>query len=249
MTPKLTKDGSLRTLVGVCTYNEAGNIAEVLTRITAALPQADVLVVDDGSPDRTAELAESFASTHDRPDAIRCLVRDQRGLGGAIRTAMQVAIDDGYDLFCNLDADLSHDPADLPKLVELVGGGEADVAVGSRYVPGGSIVGWPWHRKWMSRAINSIARRKLGLPVQDASGSFRCYRVAKLADLELGDGSSEAYSKGYSFLQEVLLKLHHAGARLAESPIVFTERVVGKSKLNLREAVRSGWTVLSLSRT
>ena len=228
--------------MAICTYNEAGNIHEVLTRITNALPEADVLVVDDNSPDHTSELAEAFARSHESDQSVRCLVRRERGLGGAIRAAMKVAIDDRYDLFCNLDADLSHDPADLPRLVHLVASGDAEVAVGSRYVPGGAIIGWPIHRKWMSRTINAIARRQLGLPVNDASGSFRCYRVSRLAALDLDAESSD----GYSFLQEVLLRLHLCGARMVELPITFTERVVGDSKLNLREAIRSGWTVFRL---
>lgn len=235
-------DGPLRILVAVCTYNEASNIGEVLTRITTALPEADVLVVDDNSPDQTSKLAKEFARSYHDGQKVRCIVRRQRGLGGAIRAAMQLAIDEGYDLFCNLDADLSHDPADLPQLIHRVASGEVDVAVGSRYVDGGKIVGWPPHRKWMSRTINTIAQRKLGLPVNDASGSFRCYRVSRLADLNLDLDSSD----GYSFLQEVLLRLHRAGATIAELPITFTERVAGDSKLNFREAIRSGWTVFRL---
>ncbi|EMI42429.1 polyprenol monophosphomannose synthase [Rhodopirellula sp. SWK7] len=232
---------NLRILVGVCTYNEAGNVTSLLSRISDALPDADILVVDDDSPDGTAERVRQFAESRDRADSIKCLVRDQRGLGGAILAAMIAAIDGGYDLFCNLDADLSHDPADLPRLVAAVGDG-CDVAVGSRYVPDGEIVGWPLRRKWMSRWINLIARRRLGLPVNDASGSFRCYRVSKLAELDLDDQPSE----GYSFLQEVLLKLHHHGATFTEVPITFTERTIGDSKLNFREAIRSGWTVLRM---
>ncbi|MCM2370324.1 polyprenol monophosphomannose synthase [Aporhodopirellula aestuarii] len=230
-----------RILVGVCTYNEAGNIESLLTRISDALPTADILVVDDNSPDGTANQVDQFAQAKGRADSIRCLIREQRGLGGAIRAAMMAAIDGRYDLFCNLDADLSHDPADLPRLVAAVEHG-CDVAVGSRYVADGEIVGWPLRRKWMSRWINLIARRRLGLPVKDASGSFRCYRVSKLAELDLDNQPSE----GYSFLQEVLLKLHQHGATFKEVPITFTERTVGDSKLDFREAVRSGWTVFRL---
>lgn len=232
---------NLRILVGICTYNEAGNIKAMLQRIGDALPTADILVVDDGSPDGTAARVATFAEANERQDSIRCIVREERGLGGAILAAMNASIEGGYDLFCNLDADLSHDPADLPRLVSAVADG-FDVAVGSRYVPGGEIVGWPVRRKWMSRWINWITRFRLGLPVNDASGSFRCYRVAALSRLDLNDQPSE----GYSFLQEVLLKLHRQGATFTEVPITFTERAVGDSKLDFREAVRSGWTVLRL---
>ncbi|TWT94342.1 polyprenol monophosphomannose synthase [Neorhodopirellula pilleata] len=232
----------MRILVAVCTYNEADNIHEVLTRIITAVPEADVLVVDDDSPDQTSELVEQFSRSCDGQHTVRCLVRHERGLGGAIRQAMKVAVEERYDLFCNLDADLSHDPADLPGLIDLIASAKVDIAVGSRYVPGGDIVGWPMHRKWMSRTINAVARRKLGLPVNDASGSFRCYRVSRLAELDLDAESSD----GYSFLQEVLLRLHRSGATMAELPIRFTERIAGDSKLNFREAIRSGWTVFRL---
>ncbi|WP_404309281.1 polyprenol monophosphomannose synthase [Neorhodopirellula lusitana] len=232
-----------RTLVGICTYNEAGNIREMLTRVAAALPDADILVVDDGSPDGTAELVRQFAAQHSAPGNVNCHVREDRGLGGAIRAAMQTAITERYQLFCNLDADLSHDPADLPRLVQAVLESDVDVAVGSRYVPGGQIHGWPTRRKWMSRFINSLAKRKANLPVNDASGSFRCYRVACLERL---DWQAE-WSNGYSFIQQILLRLKKLGATFTEVPITFTERVQGNSKLDLREAVRSGWTVLRLS--
>lgn len=232
---------NLKILVGVCTYNEAGNVRELLRQIRTALPNADVLVVDDNSPDGTAVVVRDFAQ-HDAGSAsIECLVRNQRGLGGAIRTAMMTAINNGYDLFCNLDADLSHCPADLPRLVDAVLAG-ADVAVGSRYVAGGEIVGWPLRRKWMSRSINALTRRRLGLPVRDASGSFRCYRVSQIARLDLSDQSYE----GYAFIQEVLLRLHLAGAKFTEVPITFTERVTGESKLSLAEAIRSGWTIFRM---
>jgi dolichol-phosphate mannosyltransferase len=219
-------------------------VAALLQRITDALPTADLLIVDDNSPDGTADEVRRFASEHESPVSITCHVRDKRGLGGAIRTAMMAAIDDGYDLFCNLDADLSHNPADLPRLVAAMTDA-VDVAVGSRYVPGGEIVGWPLRRKLMSRWINAIARRRLGLPVNDASGSFRCYRVSRLAELDLSDDSYE----GYAFIQEVLLRLHRAGASFAEVPITFTERVIGTSKLHLAEAIRSAWKVFRMKRT
>lgn len=230
-----------RILVGVCTYNESENVHELLSRILGALPGVDILVVDDSSPDGTAAIVRQFAQFNDQPN-VRCLVRDRRGLGGAIRAAMRESMDGGYEWFCNLDGDLSHDPADLPRLIDAVLEQDADVAVGSRYVTGGEIIGWPRYRRWMSRAINSITRRRLRLPIKDASGSFRCYRVDRLKRLNLDDNQSE----GYSFLQQVLLDLHRDGAKVIEVPITFTERVSGSSKLNFREAVRSGWTVFTM---
>jgi len=211
-------------------------------------------VVDDLSPDGTAAEVDLYRMTNVQSDSsfatansgeIRCLVRhEERGLGSAIRAAMQAALDDGYELFCNLDADLSHDPADLSRLIEeLEQNNTVDVAIGSRYVTGGNIVGWPAHRKWMSRVVNSFARRMLRLPVRDASGSLRCYRVESLGEVRL---SSEDYD-GYAFLQQVLLRMHRNGASMVELPITFTERVHGKSKLSFREAFRSCRTLLKMT--
>ncbi|WP_368861080.1 polyprenol monophosphomannose synthase [Rhodopirellula halodulae] len=233
-------------LVGICTYNEAANIRSMLAGIRQALPEAVCLVVDDNSPDGTAEMAREFARENGCEQNVWVKVReDERGLGGAIRAAMQVAIDNGFDLFCNLDADLSHDPVDLPRLVETCLSENADVVVGSRYVSGGAIVGWPWRRRVMSGMINGFTRTLLRLPVRDASGSYRCYRVERLAGLDPPRNPSD----GYAFIQEVLMRLHREGARCVEVPITFTERRHGTSKLDLPEAVRSGLTVFRLLAT
>ncbi|WP_286762844.1 MULTISPECIES: polyprenol monophosphomannose synthase [Rhodopirellula] len=232
-----------RILVGICTYNEAANVKTMLTKIREALPNAVCLVVDDDSPDGTAEIARRYAEESGASDSVLVKVRkDERGLGGAIRAAMQTAIDGKYDLFCNMDADLSHDPADLPRLVSTCLDENADVVVGSRYIEGGAIVGWPWRRKVMSGLINGFTRKMLRLPVRDASGSYRCYRVRCLAGLDPPRNPSD----GYAFIQEVLLRLHRDGAKCVEVPITFTERVHGTSKLNFREAMRSSLTVFRL---
>lgn len=229
-------------MVGVCTYNEAANIEPLLARLRAALPSADLLIVDDDSPDGTAQRVRALSADD---GAIRLLVREnQRGLGGAIRLAMETAIDDGYDYFLNLDGDLSHDPDQLPELLRTArASSEVDVVIGSRYLPGGSIQGWPLRRKIMSRLVNGFATLCLDLPVKDCSGSMRCYRVAALRSLDL----ATIESNGYAFLEEVLVHLNRRGAAMVEVPITFTERKHGQSKLTLREASQSAMKMFGLA--
>ncbi|TWU33802.1 polyprenol monophosphomannose synthase [Novipirellula artificiosorum] len=233
-----------RVLVGVCTYNEASNILPLVDRIRAALPDADLLIVDDNSPDGTAALIEdSFADD----DAIRMIVRNnERGLGGAILRAMEEAIEGEYEFFLNLDGDLSHDPAQLPSLLEKAATSpQIDVVIGSRYVSGGQLLGWPWHRRLMSRLVNQFATLCLRLPVRDCSGSMRCYRVSTLKTADLAG----LRSQGYSLLEELLVQLNRQGAKMAEVPITFTDRERGSSKLTLQEAVRSIVQMLRLGFT
>lgn len=215
----------------------------MLTGLRQAIPMADILVVDDQSNDGTGELVLGFAN---EDPAIRLVVREhERGLGSAIRKAMQVAVDEGYDYFMNLDGDLSHDPAQLPSLLEMAQSDpKIDVVIGSRYVTGGAIVGWPVHRKLMSRLVNRFATVCLGLPVKDCSGSMRCYRVGALVELNL----ETIKSQGYAVLEELLVKLHRQGAKMAEVPITFTDRQRGKSKLTLTEALRSTAQIISMAR-
>ncbi len=228
-------------LVGVCTYNEAANIEEMIYRLRQSLPQADLLIVDDNSPDGTGAIACAMA---DGNENLRVMVREnERGLGSAIRAAMQVAIDENYQYFINLDGDLSHDPHDLPTLLSKASSDPAiDVVVGSRYVKGGRIVGWPRHRRLVSRLVNRFATLCLRLPVSDCSGSMRCYRVSALAEMDL----SRLRSQGYSLLEEILLLLKQRDATMVEVPITFTDRQRGKSKLTLREALRSAAQIVRM---
>ena len=225
---------SVRVLVGVCTYNEVGNVSALVSRLRSALPEADILFVDDNSPDRTSDEVRRCASEDDR---VRLIERfDERGLGSAIIRAAVVAVDDDYDFFINLDADLSHDPAQLPALLQAAIQDDAvDVAIGSRYVAGGKIVGWPLRRRIMSRMVNRFATIFLRLPVRDCSGSMRCYRVSTLRDLDL----TSLQCEGYALLEELLVRLNRPGRKMVERPITFTERQDGESKLTLREAIRS----------
>jgi dolichol-phosphate mannosyltransferase len=225
-------------LIAVCTLNEAENIGDLIAQLRSELPAADVLVIDDNSSDQTGQIVAQLASCD---PSITLRVRlHERGLGTAIRDAMQSAIDQHYDVFLNLDADFSHPPARLPALLDRFQQRPVvDVVIGSRYVPGGAIVGWPLRRRMISRAVNRFATLCLRLPVQDCSGSMRCYRVSALKHVDLAN----LRSSGYSVLEEILLKLHRGGATFAEVPITFTERQLGESKLTIREALRSAWRI------
>lgn len=220
-----------RLLVSLATYNEAENIGPLIQEIHRYVPQADILVIDDNSPDGTAERVQELAKTDPR---IHLLRRPGKlGLGTAIVTAMRYAIAQGYDLLLNLDADFSHPPRYIPGL--LAGMAQRDVMIGSRYVRGGGTANWPWQRRWISRSVNWLVRFLLRTPASDASGAFRCYRVGLLRRVPL----ERIQSRGYSFQQEVLFRCHLAGARIGEYPILFENRRAGASKVNPREALRS----------
>ncbi len=233
---------SNRVLIAVCTLNEADNIIPLVTQLRTAVPAAKIMVVDDNSPDGTAELVSELTN-HD-PLLQIVVRRNERGLGSAIRHAMQSAVEQQYTLFVNLDADFSHDPTQIPQLIErATESPEIDVVIGSRYVPGGKIVGWPLHRKLMSGMVNRFATLCLRLPVKDCSGSMRCYRVAALERI----GMSNVCIDGYAVLEELLVMLRRNGSKFAELPITFTDRQLGESKLTLREALRSMSQIISLA--
>ncbi|GIW92921.1 MAG: glycosyl transferase [Pirellulaceae bacterium] len=222
-------------LVSTATYNERENLPELLQRIWQAVPHADVLVVDDNSPDGTGKWAEEYAAREPR---LRVVIRPAKlGLGSAILLAIEQAIAGRYRFFAHLDADLSHDPAHLPEMLRLVEeapeGSGPDCVIGSRYVAGGSVAGWPLRRKLMSRLVNAYARLLLRLAVRDCSGGFRLYRVEALAKLE----PASIRARGYAFLEEILWHLACHGCRFAEVPIRFVDRQRGRSKINSREAL------------
>jgi dolichol-phosphate mannosyltransferase len=220
-----------RVLVALATYNERDNLAPLVGAIRAAVPAADVLVLDDNSPDGTGKVADDLAAA----DAHVHVVHrpGKLGLGTAILAAMRYALEQDYDLLVTMDADFSHHPRYLPAL--LAGMGKHDVMIGSRYVRGGGTENWPLVRKVISASVNLLVRFLMRLPAHDCSGGYRCYRVALLRRAELG----RLLSHGYSFQQEVLYRCRRAGARLGETPIVFENRRAGASKVNAREAVRS----------
>lgn len=222
-----------RTLVAVATYNEIENLPELSGQIFAHLPETDLLVIDDGSPDGTGEWAAAQAAENPR---FLLLERGaKKGLGTAVLEAFRSAIEGGYDYLINLDADFSHPPALLPLLLDTAVREKIDVVIGSRYVKGGKIIGWPLTRKVMSRGINTWARLFLRLPTKDNSGSMRCYRVDALRKLDL----AQIRSQGYSFFEEVLFRLKKRGATFREIPITFTDRVRGSSKINKKEALKA----------
>lgn len=227
-----------RTLVAIATYNEVENLPTLVDAIQQALPDADLLVVDDNSPDGTGRWCDERATTDPR---LRVLHRAGKlGLGSATYAAMRVALADGYDVFCTLDADWSHPPDRLPALVAALD--RVDVAIGSRYCPGGKIVGWPLRRRVASRVVNTAARWLLRLPTRDSSGAFRAYRVEALGSLDL-----EAMREtGYAYLEEVLWRLKRGGATFAEAPITFTERRAGASKISWREGARAARILVAL---
>ena len=215
----------MRVAVVVPTYNEAGTIVEVCERVRGALPDAEIVVVDDASPDGTAELARAAG---DRVGRIVVLERDGKdGLGAAYRAGFALAIERGADVCVQLDADLSHDPAVLPALVSNVEHG-ADLAIGSRYVPGGVTENWPWRRRALSRWGNRYAAGVLGLAVNDATAGLRAYSVDALRRMDYSTVATE----GYGFQVEMTHRLVRAEGKIVEFPITFRERTTGESKLS-----------------
>ncbi len=229
--PPTDPAGPPRLLVSLATYNERDNLQRLIEEIHRYVPHAHVLVVDDNSPDGTGRLADELAAADPR---VRVLHRPGKlGLGTATLAAMRYAMDRGYDLLQNMDADFSHPPRFLPAI--LAGMDRHDVMIGSRYTRGGGTENWPLKRRVISRCVNMLVRFLFRMPVKDASGAYRCYRVAMLRQAHL----ERTRSRGYSFQQEVLFRCHKAGAKLGETPIVFENRRAGASKVNAREALRS----------
>ncbi|MFQ3593271.1 MAG: polyprenol monophosphomannose synthase [Gemmataceae bacterium] len=227
-----------RVLVSLATYNERPNLELLLPAIVHYWPLADILVIDDNSPDGTGEYVRQLASQDRR---FRLIARPSKlGLGTAVLAGMRYAIEQDYDLFVNMDADLSHDPRHLPAL--LAGMDQHDVMIGSRYIPGGKTVDWPLSRYLISRMVNLLVRFLFRFRARDLSGSYRCYRVSKLREARL----EQVRSQGYSFMQEVLFLCQKVGCRIGETPIVFVERKVGASKVSLFESLRSLGRLLRL---
>ena len=228
-----------RYLIALATYNERENLPTLTAQIFEFAPDVDILVVDDSSPDGTADWVEEQMQ---RDPRFKLLKRSGKlGLGTAVLAAVDYAIGHDYDFLINMDADLSHPARYLPAMRAKAEEG-VDVVIGSRYVPGGNIEGWALHRRLMSKAINIYARCLLGLKTRDNSGSFRCYRVELLKRLD----PQSIFSRGYSFFEEILYRLRKLGASFAEVPITFEERRVGESKLNKKEIVIALWLLLRI---
>jgi dolichol-phosphate mannosyltransferase len=228
----------MRTIVVLPTYNERDNVVALLRAVRAAVPAADVLVVDDNSPDGTAVLVEETAAEQDQIKLLRRA--GKQGLGSAYRQGFALALDEGYDVVVSMDVDFSHDPAVLPELLRLIDGG-ADAVIGSRYVAGGATVDWPLHRRLLSRWGNRYTSFALGLRVRDCTSGYRAYRAEALRSIDPATTTAE----GYAFLTELVRRLVRQGARVVETPIVFTDRRYGVSKMSGRIVVESMLLVTS----
>ncbi|MCA8988123.1 MAG: polyprenol monophosphomannose synthase [Planctomycetaceae bacterium] len=222
-----------RVAITICTYNEHENLEKLMTKLRQIVPQATLVVVDDNSPDGTSDLAEEWAARDSHVLAFRRL--NERGLGTATLFAFQRVLEADFDILVNLDADFSHDPHQIPRLLEQLEQDRADVAICSRYVKEGRIEGWPVKRHLMSKAINTWARFWMKLNIRDCSGSFRAYRCEILKRINFADFRAD----GYAVQEELLYRCANVGARFVEIPFTFVDRVVGASKINWREAVKA----------
>ncbi len=227
---------SARALVVIPTYNEAENIASLIRAIREADPSLQLAIVDDASPDGTGDRVEQEAK---RRPGLHLLRREAKlGLGSAYRRGFAFGLEHGFDRILTMDADFSHHPRYLPALLQ--GSRCWDLVIGSRYVPGGDVVNWPPHRRALSRFANFYTRTLLRLPVRDCTSGFRCYRREVLERVD----ALAMRSSGYSFLEEMVLRVHRAGFRIGETPIVFEDRRAGASKISRAEIYRAAWAVL-----
>jgi dolichol-phosphate mannosyltransferase len=220
-----------RVVMVVPTFNEADNLAWIVGRLRAAQPDVHVLVVDDNSPDGTGKIADELAAAD---DAVQVLHRAEKGgLGAAYKHGFRVALDAGYDVIGEMDADGSHQPEQLQLLLDALR--DADLVIGSRWVPGGSVVNWPFRRELLSRGGNLYVRMLLGVSVRDATAGFRLFRRAALEAIDL----ATVESTGYVFQTDMVSRCLRLGLRVREVPIEFIERVRGDSKMSGQVAVES----------
>jgi len=220
--------------VVVPTYNEAENVALIAEAVRSH--GFGLLIVDDGSPDGTGTIADELAAAD---EAIAVLHRtEKQGLGPAYAAGFDWALTNGRDIICEMDADFSHDPKDLPRLVAAIDAG-ADLAIGSRYVGGGGVENWPWHRRWLSRGGNIYARTVLRTEVGDMTAGFRAFRAETLRQIDY----SSCEASGYGFQVEMAWKVSRRGLRIDEVPITFRDRTRGTSKMGAQIAIEAMWLV------
>ncbi len=231
MPGKQPATGLGRVVMVVPTYNEADNLAWIVGRIRAARPEVDVLVVDDGSPDGTGRIADELAAADAQVSVVHR--SEKAGLGAAYVHGFAVALERGYDVVGEMDADGSHQPEQLHLLLDALQ--DADLVIGSRWVPGGSVVNWPRSRELLSRGGNLYVRMLLGIPVRDATAGFRVFRRAALEAIDL----RSVRSAGYVFQTDLAYRVLSAGLRVREVPIEFVERVRGDSKMSRDVATES----------
>jgi len=224
-----------RVLVVIPTYNEAETLEPVVARLRASVPEADVLVVDDGSPDGTGDIADRLVAAD---PGVHVLHRTQKaGLGAAYIAGFRWALAEGYDVVVEMDSDGSHAPEELPRLLTALR--EADLVIGSRWVPGGQIRNWPFYRQVISIGGSTYARLLLRFPVRDSTSGYRAFRRQVLEELKL----DEVASQGYCFQIDLAWKTWRSGFRVREVPITFTEREVGRSKMSRAIVIEALWRV------
>jgi dolichol-phosphate mannosyltransferase len=225
-----------RSLVVLPTYNEAENVLAMTSQVLAAAPGIEVLVVDDGSPDGTGTLVEGAMETEPRLHLVERA--GKLGLGTAYLAGMAFGLERGFQNILTMDCDFSHKPSYLP---DLIGGmAEYDMMIGSRYVPGGGIANWPFHRRFLSAFANLYTRVLLRMPTHDCTSGFRCYSREVLETID----TDAIKSSGYSFLEEMVFRVHRAGFQIGETPILFEDRILGTSKIDRSEILRAALHVL-----
>lgn len=240
-------------LIVIATYNEIENLPNLIARIHDLHPSVEVLVIDDGSPDGTGAWVTEFARENDWCHLISR--SGKMGLGSATLTGFRWALERSYAQVVTMDADFSHHPDELSRLLDAsprsadsngnVFNNDACVVIGSRYIPGGRIEGWPWQRRLASRWINRFARWWLRLSTYDNSGAYRRYPIELLRRLPL----EQVRNQGYGYLEEILVVARRHGATFLEVPITFRDRTAGQSKINFREAMQAIWTIATLARS
>ncbi|MEU9094338.1 polyprenol monophosphomannose synthase [Streptomyces sp. NPDC087901] len=224
-----------RALVIIPTYNEAENIKPIVSRVRAAVPEADILVADDNSPDGTGKLADELAATDDQVHVLHR--KGKEGLGAAYLAGFRWGMDHDYGVLVEMDADGSHQPEELPRLLTALKG--ADLVLGSRWVPGGRVVNWPKSREMISRGGSTYSRLMLGLQTRDVTGGYRAFRTETLQ----GIGLDEVASQGYCFQVDLARRAIEAGFHVVEVPITFVDREVGDSKMSRDILVEALWRV------
>jgi len=232
------------TLVIIATYNERQTLPRLVDQLEQRFPRLDLLVVDDRSPDGTGTWCDGYAARHGRFHVLHR--RGPRGLGVATIDGFQWGLDRDYEYLVTMDADLSHDPNDLERMFDRMAQdstGELGLVVGSRYVSGGSIEGWPRRRHWASRFVNRYAQLAIGLPTKDSTSAFRLYRAESLKKIDL----ERIDSRGFAYLEEILWRLDRARVAIAEVPITFRDRREGASKVRLGVMASAGWQLIRLT--
>ena len=215
----------MRVLTIIPTFNELESLPKTLARVRAAVPATDVLVVDDNSPDGTGRLADQIAAEDSQVKVLHR--KGKEGLGAAYIAGFKWGLGEGYDVLVELDADGSHQPEQLPQILKALEDG-ADLAIGSRWVPGGKVVNWPAHRQLISRCGSFYARTMLGLPIRDLTGGYNAFRASTLRTIDL----DLVESKGYGFQVDLKWRTAKAGLTIKEIPITFVEREFGTSKMS-----------------